>query len=232
MGLSGINIQPIGESQIRAWHLAGIGTVAGVASKRARRNPPGMATSVGPGQFERRIQDLCCMDRARSGVRIPATREPWSEHIVRGRFLARRFEDRTVQVRNTQQEFQDVAQLPNGYLKAIRLRAFFDSDIRPASQFALAELGKCGPSAAPAIRAMLDDPALDSWALRYTPTQRWPGTRADRCRMRQTDQPFTAEVTICRRLLRLMSLYKTADIYSYKQVSSCRPTITRPFPTA
>ena len=48
----------------------------------------------------------------------------------------------------------------DGRERAERLKSHVRSDVFPAQQFALEELGKSGPSAVRAICEMLDDPAF------------------------------------------------------------------------
>ena len=67
---------------------------------------------------------------------------------------------RVADINGVQQRIAEALAVKNGSERAERLKAYAHSDVFPARQFSLEELGKCGPSAVPTIREMLDDPAF------------------------------------------------------------------------
>jgi hypothetical protein len=76
---------------------------------------------------------------------------PHSEAIVR---------NRVAEINDIQENEIAAAAAADGELRAERLKPYVRSDVFPAQQFALAELGKSGPSAVRTILGMLDDPAF------------------------------------------------------------------------
>lgn len=67
---------------------------------------------------------------------------------------------RVVEIAHIQQKLAAVSNERDGGARAERLKPYVRSDVLPAQQFALEELGKCGPLAVATIREMLDDPAF------------------------------------------------------------------------
>jgi hypothetical protein len=72
--------------------------------------------------------------------------------------------NRVAKINRIQEQMTAAASAENGQERAERLKAYVHSDIRPARQFALEELGKSGPAAAGTISRMLDDPAFSDEA--------------------------------------------------------------------
>lgn len=65
--------------------------------------------------------------------------------------------ERTFDVLRLHQQMDAAVTIQDRAARAEALKSFADSRIRPAMMFALEELGKCGTSALPTIRSMLDD---------------------------------------------------------------------------
>jgi hypothetical protein len=70
---------------------------------------------------------------------------------------------RVAEVVSIQADLEDAAKVEDGFARAMRLKSYVHSDVLPARQFALDELGRSGPSAVETIRGMLhnDDFAAD-----------------------------------------------------------------------
>lgn len=66
---------------------------------------------------------------------------------------------RVKEVIGIQEALGDASRTKDKSERAERLRPYVQSDVFSAKQFALEQLGKCGPSALGIIRTMLDDPA-------------------------------------------------------------------------
>jgi hypothetical protein len=71
-----------------------------------------------------------------------------------------RLRDRVAEIKRVQEELEEIVKIENVQARAVRLKPFVHSDVFPAKQFALKELGLAGPSAVATITAMLDDAAF------------------------------------------------------------------------
>jgi hypothetical protein len=71
---------------------------------------------------------------------------------------------RVSEVTRTQEQMKLVLAAPEGEERARLLKPYVHSDVSPARQLAVQELGKSGPMAVPTIRGMLDDPAYTEQA--------------------------------------------------------------------
>jgi hypothetical protein len=65
---------------------------------------------------------------------------------------------RVAEIIQMQKDLNDSVRLQDKGERAERLKPYVHSDVFPAREFALEELGKCGPSALATIRTMLDNP--------------------------------------------------------------------------
>lgn len=68
--------------------------------------------------------------------------------------------ERVAEIIRIQRDVEDALTVQDGDARAIRLKRHVHSDAVPAKQVALSELGRCGASALPIIRGMLDDAAF------------------------------------------------------------------------
>jgi hypothetical protein len=71
---------------------------------------------------------------------------------------------RVSEIARTQERMKLVLAAPEGEERARLLKPFVHSEVSPARQLAVQELGKSGPMAVPTIRGMLDDPAFTEQA--------------------------------------------------------------------
>jgi hypothetical protein len=71
-----------------------------------------------------------------------------------------RLRNRVAEIERIQENMTATLTTEDGEARAELLKSYVRSDVIPARQFALKELGKCGSSAVPTIRSMLDDPAF------------------------------------------------------------------------
>ncbi|HEX3473320.1 MAG TPA: hypothetical protein VHT28_19220 [Silvibacterium sp.] len=75
-----------------------------------------------------------------------------------------RVRNRVAEINSIQEKMTAVVAAKDGEERAQRLKPYVHSDVSPAQQFALEELGKSGPAAVGTIRGMLDDPAFSDEA--------------------------------------------------------------------
>jgi hypothetical protein len=68
--------------------------------------------------------------------------------------------NRVAEVRETQNQITSAISVQRGEDRAMRLKPYVSSDILPARQSAISELGRIGPSALSVISSMLDEPAF------------------------------------------------------------------------
>lgn len=68
--------------------------------------------------------------------------------------------ERVAEIDGLQRNLAEAVSVTDGGTRAERLRPYVATAVFPAQQYALEELGKCGPSALPTIREMLDDPSF------------------------------------------------------------------------
>lgn len=71
-----------------------------------------------------------------------------------------KLKDRVAEIDRIQKELAAAVNEGDGGTRAEHLKPYVRSAVLPAQEFALEELGKCGPSALATIRGMLDDPAF------------------------------------------------------------------------
>ena len=72
--------------------------------------------------------------------------------------------ERVAEVLRVQEDLNRALRIEDGSTGAARLKLYVRSNIRPAGQFALEQLGLIGPSATATIREMLDDATLSGHA--------------------------------------------------------------------
>jgi hypothetical protein len=75
--------------------------------------------------------------------------------------------DRVAEIDGIQESMTAAIAVQDGRERAERLKPYVVSDVFPAQQSSLEELGRSGPSAAPTIIGMLDDPTLADEASEF-----------------------------------------------------------------
>jgi hypothetical protein len=96
-------------------------------------------------------QLYCFTQLINPGLSVLHSMSPYSEGELRSR---------VVEIKGIQEKVTAALATKDGEGRAELLKPYVRSDVFPARQFALEELGKSGLSAVPTIRAMLDDPAF------------------------------------------------------------------------
>ena len=78
-----------------------------------------------------------------------------------------RLRDRVAEIDGIQESMTAAIAVQDGRERAERLKPYVVSDVFPAQQSSLEELGRSGPSAAPTIIGMLDDPTFADEASEF-----------------------------------------------------------------
>jgi len=85
---------------------------------------------------------------------------PGPSFLVAWDMSVSKLKDQMTEIVVEQQDLAEVVKVEDGGERAERLKPYVLSGVPQARQFALQELGKCGPAASATIREMLDDPTF------------------------------------------------------------------------